>query len=364
MICKKLKMENAKKLYLSKSDSLLLKGFAILMIVLHNYLHFQPGFGIENESDFNPNNVHTFLTFLYPFRWTETFSAIFAFLGHYGVQIFIFISAYGLSIQKITQKSPFIYKEYLFKRLKKLYFLLFFAVIVFQIFFFISFSEFYSFMKTAIKIVLLATSASNFTHESLYKMLSGPFWFFGLMVQLYFIFPVLFKIVKFLPLYQSILLTICMVYLFYFLDIYSGFSVFGTIIGHLPEVLLGIYFAQNKLQKTSLFAFILSCITFIFSQWYWFLFPLSFLSITVILLYLFAIIKPYLSMFWINVISYVGNISMILFIINGIFRSNPLFDIKDSVLRGERIFLFLFLLFFVSHFIHQLYIFLVKKLKI
>jgi len=351
------------KLDFSKKDTAIIKGFAIMLIVLHNYLHWQDGFGIENESDFLQQNVYIFFKNLYPLQWTETVSAVFGFLGHYGVQLFIFISAYGLTAQRMNISS-FDYRSYLFRRLKKLYFLLLFGVVVYQILFTIHFGEIYSLKNTIIKIGLLATSVSNFSDTYLYKMISGPFWFFGLMVQLYIAFPVLYKIVKKYNIYLIYATTFLLIYLLYYLDRHSEFNLFGTVFGHLPEIFLGIYFSQNQKTKPSLLLFIISIFIFAASQFYWFVFPFGFAAITIIFLYLIESLKPCLNAFWTQVLLYIGKISMILFVVNGVFREFSLFSIKDMQLRGERVFLFLLLLFIFCHFAYKVYNYLYKKLKI
>ena len=53
----------------SRQDTAIFKGIAILMIIVHNYLHFQQGFFLENEATFNPKNVRDFFAFMYPLRW-------------------------------------------------------------------------------------------------------------------------------------------------------------------------------------------------------------------------------------------------------------------------------------------------------
>lgn len=348
----------------SKNDTLLYKGIGILLIVIHNYLHWQKGFGIENEDHFNSNNVNLFLNSLYPIIWTDTVSSIFGFLGHYGVQIFIFFSAYGLSMQFIHSNEKFRYPTYLFKRLKKLYFLLFFGVVLFLIFYYLIYGKFYGKFLTIRNLFYLSTSISNFRSSTLYGMFTGPFWFFGLMVQLYVIFPLLFHLLK---KYNQLLIfavSFFLIYLLYYFDLNSNFSLFGTIIGHLPEVLLGIFFALNQKTKPSILLFFISIIIFAFSQVNKFVFPTSFLTITLIIIFIIENIKIYINTFWLNVIYYFGEISMTLFIVNGFFRLLLLFNISDMKLRGERIFLYLLLLFIFTHFIHKLYSYLVKKLNI
>lgn len=350
--------------FFSKKDTSLYKGLAILFIVVHNYFHWQKGFGIENEEKFNEESLYFFLNNLYPQNWFDPFVSLFSYLGHYGVQLFIFFSAYGLSIQLIHSKTKFNYLDYLFKRLKKLYFLLVFGVVLFLVFFYIVNNHFYSLRLLIRNFLLLSTSFSNFSKYYLYKMFVGPFWFFGLMIQLYIVFPLLLNLVKKYNILVVYAITFALIYLLYYIDLTSNFSLFGTILGHMPEVLLGIYFATNSSKKITFYTFIISLTIFILSQLSIYFFPLGFVSVTLIIVYLIEFIKKYLSQFWISVLIYFGEISMILFIVNGFFRLLPLFNINDMLLRAERIFLYLLLLFITSHLIYKLYNYLILKLKI
>jgi hypothetical protein len=75
---------------------MVLKGIAILAIVLHNYFHMLWGAVGENEFDFEPGRLRSFISAVgEPDRLIQAF---FSYFGHYGVLLFIFLSAYGLAI--------------------------------------------------------------------------------------------------------------------------------------------------------------------------------------------------------------------------------------------------------------------------
>ena len=88
---------DSKKMYwkpLNKEQSTLFKAIAILMIATHNFMH---KLSVIKENEFSHS----------PDRFTGLFRALIAspencaqdllsFFGHFGVQIFIFLSAYGL----------------------------------------------------------------------------------------------------------------------------------------------------------------------------------------------------------------------------------------------------------------------------
>lgn len=349
----------------TKNDTRIFKGIGILMIVIHNYLHFQEGFFIENEAKFNPENFKIFLNYLKMWYWPDTFSAIAAFLGHYGVQIFIFFSAYGLSIQQMQNKGKKHYFLYLWQKLRKLYFLLLFGIAVFLVISYLVSGEFYGFERTFKETLSLITSVATFKYSTLYSNFSGPFWFFGLMVQVYVLFPLLFKLVKAFNIYQLLGICYCLIIVLYlFISRKTDFSLFGTAIGHLPEIIAGIYFAQKSITRPNNLAFITAIAIFILSQIYGSLFPFSFLSITIIMLYMIDFLRQKMNRFFYEILLYTGSISMILFVVNGSFRTFPFFANSISEVRQERIFLYLLLLFFVCHFLHTFYVYITKRLKI
>ena len=79
---------------LDNKDTTILKALAILAIVFHNFFHVAVNVH-ENEFDFRPERFGVFLqAAVHP---SLTIQALFAFYGHYGVQIFMFLSAYGLA---------------------------------------------------------------------------------------------------------------------------------------------------------------------------------------------------------------------------------------------------------------------------
>ncbi len=350
--------------YFSKEDTSLFKGIAILMIVIHNYLHLEPGFFLENEAVFDPKNVRDFINFMIPLRWYESFSGIAAFLGHYGVQLFIFFSAYGLTMQMQKADNRENYVQYLWHRLKKLYFLLLFGILVFLALNYISNGSFYGFGRTLKDTFMLVTSFANFTNSTLYKSFSGPFWYFGLMVQLYLIFPLLFRLVKKINIYIILGSVLILISALYLIDRKNDFSVFGNVIGHLPEVFLGIYFAQKGIIKPNMILFFGSIGVFAISQFYGTVFPFSFLAITIVLLYIISSLIPAMNNYFKRTLIYIGEISMILFIVNGPMRGLSFFSKIGTELRAERVFLYLIILFALCHFLHRIFIYLFAKLKV
>ena len=102
---------------INKSDTLIYKGMAILMIATHNFMatFLEPR---NNEFSFKREYFDDFVHLVFSdpgniIRW------IFSYLGHFGVQVFIFLSAYGLTKKYLY--TPINYKHFLAQRISKLY---------------------------------------------------------------------------------------------------------------------------------------------------------------------------------------------------------------------------------------------------
>jgi peptidoglycan/LPS O-acetylase OafA/YrhL len=101
---------------LDKKDTAILKGLAISAIVFHNFFHVI-GTVRENEFTFDPARFGVFLqAVVHP---STAIQSLFAFYGHLGVQIFIFLSAYGLA--KSHWNDPASWSSFMWSRVKKLY---------------------------------------------------------------------------------------------------------------------------------------------------------------------------------------------------------------------------------------------------
>src|SRR5260221_10559693 len=90
---------------LNKRDTTVLKGLAITAIVLHNFFHLVSPVH-PNEFAFDAARFRLFLDIVkHPSLMLQAF---FSFFGHYGVQIFIFLSAYGLAKSHWADSSDWI----------------------------------------------------------------------------------------------------------------------------------------------------------------------------------------------------------------------------------------------------------------
>lgn len=103
---------------LKVEDSTFYKGMAILLILLHNFFHLLPPIIGENEQEFSELFFKNYIHIISQ-QPELFFQATLSFLGHYGVQVFIFLSAYGLTKKYIN--SEIVYRKFLKKRILKIY---------------------------------------------------------------------------------------------------------------------------------------------------------------------------------------------------------------------------------------------------
>ena len=83
---------------LSRSECNVLRGLAIIGIFLHNYCHWLGPIVKENEYQYFQHNVDWFNQVLVNPDLSLPFHLL-SFFGHYGVPVFLFLSAYGLVLK-------------------------------------------------------------------------------------------------------------------------------------------------------------------------------------------------------------------------------------------------------------------------
>ena len=76
-------------------DTTLLKGIGILLIITHNYMHWLPECVPENEYTFSVERIDQLCAYLAQ-GGPHVLLNILSHFGHYGVDIFLFLSGYGL----------------------------------------------------------------------------------------------------------------------------------------------------------------------------------------------------------------------------------------------------------------------------
>lgn len=299
---------------ISKKQTNITKGIAISFIVFHNFFHGLPGALGENEMFFKPLIFeYTRLFYDSPTSFLRSF---FSYFGHYGVQLFIFISGYGLakSYSKTTLNTP----RFVAQKFLAIYKLM--AITIASLLFLRLIGVITPGIKNLFKAMLgHALMINNLSLETMFDYI-GPWWFFDLILQLYLIFPLLYFIVRkynekgfvilLFGIYGVILITLP-------LANKVSFPIFGNFIGHLPEFTLGVYLALYPNKRISINYIPVALFLFILGTMHSFFFPFTFIAITYLSLVL--ILNLYnndKNSFW----RFIGKISPYIFVMNGPLR--------------------------------------------
>ena len=247
---------------LSREDSVLLRGLAITVIFIHNFVHLHSPI-LENETMCNLSRSYMWLANFLD-GTNHVLLNIFSFWGHYGVPIFLFLSGYGLVKKFESSKSkplhfwPFIKRNYF-----KLWILLFWAIVVNTIIY----SEWNKWVP------IHFTFLGNLIPGS--KQVYGVWWFFSLIVQFYFLYALCFykKSIK-APYIATFLSIVLLVGLTLFDATESTFYyVRNNFCGWILPFAMGVIMARHKVQMP-LWVCLVSLVLFVlgeFNEYLWIL---------------------------------------------------------------------------------------------
>jgi len=314
---------------ITRQQSAAMRGIAILAIMLHNYCHWLPMVQ-ENEYTFTRANYDRLLDVI---AWPrhDFLAQMLSFFGHYGVPVFVFLSAYGLVMK--YEKSEKQFSESAWEFIKKHYQKLFLMMVVgYTAFVLIDYMtpghRHYEFWNVIGQLGMF----SNFYTDPDHDIWPGPYWYFGLMVQIYIVYRlILYKgkgsLGGLLPgkVYQTMLVILFMTTLAAQLLFeptglplqWYRYNVFGS----LPVFIAGLWFARSG-RPTSypklvgpVVVLLTSFFTLAGSQSFvtWTLVPFCVVAATLYLVYCLpqCIMKP---------LAWVGSISAAMFVCHPITR--------------------------------------------
>lgn len=168
------------------AESKALRGIAILGIILHNYCHFL-GFAVkENEYTFTASKPRQLLERMLMLD-DNLFIHVMSFFGHYGVPVFLFISGFGLvykyerSTPTRVRALPFIGFHY-----AKLLRLMFLGYIGFAVVSYLHPHGYHGY--TVGRVIAQLLMYINLMPDPDHIIKPGPYWYFGLMLQLYIVY--------------------------------------------------------------------------------------------------------------------------------------------------------------------------------
>jgi len=301
------------KRILDVEDSAILKGLAIAAIVFHNFFHVVSP-ARQNEFTFGAARFGVFLdTVVQPWLAIQ---ALFSFFGHFGVQIFIFLSAYGLASSHWN--NPATWTRFMYGRIRKLYPQ--FALIVIPWFIVMA--------VHARSLAVIGGMALNvaflflglFTFHGYGTPPVGPWWFIPYIVEFYAIWPLLRGITRRWG-WRGLLVTAsaCMAITAVVNPRLAPWSanLLLTPIGRMPVICFGIFAARYSFRLTTPLA-LAGLGGLLLGSEFGLLWPLSFPGALIVALWMYLQARNTLRRH--PFLSRLGDYSLLIFLLNAIVR--------------------------------------------
>ena len=176
---------------LTRTECSAMRGLAIIGIFLHNYCHWL-GFAVkENEYTFTMSKASSLMQAISNPDWNLPIHLI-SFFGHYGVPVFLFLSAYGL-VMKYEKRGGLAKKQTDVLPFLKHHYLKLFKMMIVG---FVAFTMVDAITPGAHKYHVVDILGQLFMFNNMmpdpdHVIWPGPYWFFGLMMQLYIVYRLL-----------------------------------------------------------------------------------------------------------------------------------------------------------------------------
>ena len=173
---------------LTRNECTAMRGIAILAIVLHNYCHFISKIVQENEYQFFvSHNEQLWQVISHPDELLPVH--LFSFFGHYGVPVFLFLSGYGLVRKYETSDDccpPVKFVRYSYLKLLRM------LIVGFSLFICVDMVTPGRFQFHWDNVIAQLLMYINVLPEPEKTIWPGIYWFFGLMMELYIVYRLLF----------------------------------------------------------------------------------------------------------------------------------------------------------------------------
>jgi peptidoglycan/LPS O-acetylase OafA/YrhL len=299
---------------LDKKDTALLKGLAIAAIVFHNFFHVI-GPVRENEFNFDPARFPIFLqTVIHPSMAIQSF---FAFYGHFGVQVFIFLSAYGLAKSHWNDANS--WSAFMWSRVKKLYPMFGLVVFFWAILAAMHVGPIWVIKNAGPKLLLMLAGVSNILPGMGLPPI-GPWWFIPFIIQFYAIWPLLRRLTNKFG-WQGLVVLSILCFLFTYaanpvLDHWQ-INLGENPIGRMRVLCLGIIAARYPIRINIFLAIPAFAIIIVGSEYQAVAHLVSLASVTLIL-WLYT--KTRVVLRKVRLFEQIGNFSLAIFLVNGIVR--------------------------------------------
>ena len=311
---------------MTKKECSILRGVAILCIILHNFCKRIPFAVPENEYSFNLDNI---LLFWNTLQWDTVFIQFFSFWGHLGVPVFVLLSGYGLAL-KYDRIENLDWKDFLWRHYKKLCYPMVGGLLAYYIIRYLMSPYDYNGIQEIFPIkqfVAQLTMLINLLPEPHKLILPGPYWYFGMTMQLYVIYLIF---VHKRPTAFIIIIAVATLFVCLFLQQYTSLLIRIKVnaAGWLLPFALGIIIGRSyKCCPPKYTKFVTLCAMgtiplFSLTYYTWLIIPFA---ITILAIGIVPTIPGQLS----SIFNFVGKISMYVFVIHPIVREmNFLYDLN------------------------------------
>lgn len=291
-----------------------LRGIAILGIVLHNFAHWLPGAAVENEFSYSADRNVFFWQSLISSDWLIHF---FSFIGHLGVPVFVFLSGYGLA-QKYDQYDKIDVSKFLISHYIKLFVPLVIGTLIYLIVLLMIEGRL---VCSIPRLIVQCTLLLNLVYPYEQHITPGPYWYFGMTMQLYIIYVFLLYKKSMKPL--AVLTVVCIIaqIFLYNSETLLIWTKYNSIGWQLP-FFMGVLMSRQKyvVRGNKLFLLLFMClfITIMavmgFNYFMWLFIP----GIVVLVSICMVKLLPEIA---INAFGDVGAFSMFVFVVHPIIRA-------------------------------------------
>jgi peptidoglycan/LPS O-acetylase OafA/YrhL len=294
-------------------DTSILKGLAVFAIVFHNFFH-AVGPVHQNEFTFDSSRFDQFLrTIVHPALAVQ---AVFSFFGHFGVQLFIFLSAYGLAKSHWDDKES--WAEFMWGRIRKLYPKFGLIIVPWVLASCVLLGPLVFCRQSGLETLLMVLGLSTILGFCLPPI--APWWFIPFILQFYAVWPILRKIaVRFG--WQGLLVfaILCRIVTFVTFPILARWQLdlLLTPIGHMSELCFGIVAARHEIHISAPFAF-LGCAVLWLGSLYIEFWLFTYVAALLISLWVYSCIRARVRDN--HFLQKLGEYSLLIFLVNAIVR--------------------------------------------
>ena len=182
----------SKSIDITRDQSLIMRGMAIVAIALHNYCHLMYFTINENESSFSKEHVLDFFSQM-TVPSNEWIYNVFSFLGWYGVPVFIFLTGFGLVRKYERHNAPTMNKTvFLYCNWLKLFALLLPGVLYYVGYDVVQYilTDDLGYLINIYNRLFLLTFLNDIFGPWI-GITPGVYWYFGLTLEFYFLYAII-----------------------------------------------------------------------------------------------------------------------------------------------------------------------------